>query len=114
MLRFAYVVCWPLIKKCELLSKKSATFLAFDLITSYSMNYYYALINHKGLNNNHTRFAPTLSLGIIFKSLPNFRKTSPQFWSGFMPTPSIVRMEVVFSSTRNYLDDVVLNHRRIG
>lgn len=67
----------------------------------------------RGLNNNQIRSEPTLSLGIIFKSLPNLRKTSPQFWSGLIPTPSIVKIEVVFSSTRNYIDDSILSHRRI-
>ena len=58
------------------------------------------------------QYVPTLSLGIILRSLPNFKNTSPQVWSGLMPTPSIVRIEVVFSSTRNCISFLIPHRRR--
>ena len=64
--------------------------------------------------NQKVSTEPTLPLGIIFRSPPNLRKTSPQFWSGFIPTPSIVRIEVVFSSTRNWIGEKIPHRRRIG
>ena len=87
----------------------------FLLMIFYLLNLSLSFHSIKGLNNHqHSLTAPTLSRGIIFKSLPNFRKTSPQFWSGLIPTPSIVRIEVVFSSTRNFIRQKLLSHRRIG
>ena len=52
---------------------------------------------------HHKANAPTLSLGISFKSLPYLRKTFNEGWSGVIPTSSIDKIALVVTSTLNYL-----------